>query len=698
MENNFYCVEFDRHHGVITRVFDKVGRLELIAEPRLAENYRLLLPLPALQANYILGKEQRLTTVEETADDVTLRWEGPLINHQGEFDVSVVLRIEFIGEGVSFSIKVHNRTELELAEVWYPMIGGLMGLGERADTEMLAPTAGWSTDYRPFVRFPESMAPGGGVPGSRFPEFLLTYPNGMSMPWVDLYNRKLNRGVYFASHDTVPRFRTLRFEMHPGIKHNTDGENWPRPEQRDDRFPWGILANWVHFPYAKPGETFVSGPVVVQAHDGAWHEAARIYRRWFTSQFTLTDPRKSWMHRHLAVQNTMFLLPEGNVILRFTDVPRWAKDALDYGVRSVLISGWNVGGHDSHYPCYEPDPRLGTWDELTDAVRQCHEMGVQVFFFANLAPVDCDTDWYRQELHRYRSMNRWGLSQHWGYGMGTLSARLGFTTRPLTTVSAGFPEYRDIIVRQMRRLAEIGADGVHLDKLVPPAMDFNPNLTLGPDQASWVGTMKGLEEILRACREVNPDFCLSVESAWDRLLEYTDVAWIWHSNLRSPDHVPVLKYAFPQWLPCFFVCQAYDYNDVNNAVRFGYQLYLGPGRYTVSMADEQTKPLSEYVREVLRIWEELRGTIFDSEFLDQEGVSAQCPSHIRYSTHRNPVTGQRACVLVNCGDVTGDVSLAFEEKDHGVVRVYQPFCEPVTTKQPVALTIDPERLAIVVEA
>ena len=49
--------------------------------------------------------------------------------------------------------------------------------------------------------------------------------------------------------------------------------------------------------------------------------------------------------------------------------------------------------------------------------------------------------------------------------MGTLGARIGITRRPMVKASPSFPEFREIIVRQMRRLAEIGADGVHIDKL-----------------------------------------------------------------------------------------------------------------------------------------------------------------------------------------------------------------------------------------
>lgn len=86
---------------------------------------------------------------------------------------------------------------------------------------------------------------------------------------------------------------------------------------------------------------------------------------------------------------------------------------MKYDVKSVLISGWNKGGHDNLYPYYEPDERLGTWEELEAGIRKCHEMGLKVYFFVNFQPVDNDTDWYRRELHQYCIMDPWGgFSQH----------------------------------------------------------------------------------------------------------------------------------------------------------------------------------------------------------------------------------------------------------------------------------------------
>ena len=41
------------------------------------------------------------------------------------------------------------------------------------------------------------------------------------------------------------------------------------------------------------------------------------------------------------------MLPEGNVMLTFREIGRWAKGARDHGVETVMISGWNVSTSDA---------------------------------------------------------------------------------------------------------------------------------------------------------------------------------------------------------------------------------------------------------------------------------------------------------------------------------------------------------------
>ena len=61
------------------------------------------------------------------------------------------------------------------------------------------------------------------------------------MPWFDLSNARLNRGVYVGVHDPVSRYKALRFELHPGIA-NREGDNWPTKEEiRGNEPVWSAL-------------------------------------------------------------------------------------------------------------------------------------------------------------------------------------------------------------------------------------------------------------------------------------------------------------------------------------------------------------------------------------------------------------------------------------------------------------------------
>jgi hypothetical protein len=324
-------------------------------------------------------------------------------------------------------------------------------------------------------------------------------------------------------------------------------------------------------------------------------------------------------------------------------------------------------------------------------------MGARVFFFVNLQPVDCTTDWYKKELSRYASTDPWGCIMPDGYGMGTIAARLQYTRKPMVNAVPSFPDFRAIIVRQMKKLTEIGADGLHIDKLAwGPALMFHPELNTSPDKANWEGVLAAAEEIHRTCREINPEFCISFEGAWDRMAEYSHSVWMWHSTWDR-DHIPVLKDTFPDWVPCLAVSQPYDYNIVNNAMRFGYQLFIGPAHYTSSMKYGPMRGLSEYIREAIRIRGELIDTIYRGDYLDPREVLVEKDDDIAFGAFKNPKTGKKACVLVNFGRAPNTAKVSFAGNHEAEAVIHEPFKEARTEGLPIALVIPPERFAVVAE-
>jgi hypothetical protein len=136
LEDKNCSVEVSRANGSITRICDKKTGLDLLLEPRLAGSYRFALPIPGkepwetIEANWVFGKDQKLTAYHMDGNRLTLRWDGPLKNYLREpFDVSVAMTIELRDQGVCFGLKINNPTRYAIGETYFPVLGGIQGLG-----------------------------------------------------------------------------------------------------------------------------------------------------------------------------------------------------------------------------------------------------------------------------------------------------------------------------------------------------------------------------------------------------------------------------------------------------------------------------------------------------------------------------------------------------------------------------------------
>jgi hypothetical protein len=692
LETDQLQVEIEESNGALLQLTDKRSGVELISDARLGELFTFVYTDETSQANEIRSSDQEAPQISRGESSIVLTWAGPLKGPHARHNIAVEVQID-VGQGtVSWRYLVANRSDVRIDECRLVRIGGIEGYGDRGTTRLVVPVAGTSAGRDLFHDFRSASGHSQEL-GTPVAENLFMYPGDLPMPWADLASDDRRRGLCFSALDELPRLRCLQVTVHPGVGHLRK-DTWPT-EKPLDEVPRGLCLNWVAFPYLQPGGDFHSATVTLRLHDGDWHQAGAEYRQWFDKNKPL--PRASvdgGIRSCGAVQDTMFLLPEGNINLRYSQMREWAADAAQNGVKAVLASGWDLGGHDSMYPYYEPDPRLGTWGDLEKGIAECHEEGVKVFFFVNLQAVDCTTDWYRTELHRFRTMDPWGMTKVMGWGMGTVAARLGSTRRPNVFVSPGFPEYRQLISKQFERLASIGADGVHIDKLawsqIAP-LDFNPDLTDPPDLAIWKGVLAFLDEVTTSCRAINPEFSLSHEGAWDEVLTYSNVCWPWYSTWDR-DYEPVYKFVFPEWLPALSVTQPGDFNVVNAAVRYGCQMLIGPGNYTRSMAYPPMRALSAYIREVNAIRDQLGSTLLRGRFTDRYGANVTHGPDVRFSTHCSH-DGQISCVIVNYGPSEDVVHV--ESVGQGPVTIMAPFKGLAVAELPMRLTVPPERMTIV---
>ena len=99
------------------------------------------------------------------------------------------------------------------------------------------------------------------------------------------------------------------------------------------------------------------------------------------------------------------------------------------------------------------------------------------------------------ELNRYNFENQKG-QRGWaaGWGMGTLASRMTHTTPLMTFADPSFPGCATAVA-YFKKLAEIGADGIHIDKFYPSPLNFNPRISSSPDRSPWEGTLNVVDSI-----------------------------------------------------------------------------------------------------------------------------------------------------------------------------------------------------------
>ncbi|MCX7706333.1 MAG: hypothetical protein N2115_08815, partial [bacterium] len=226
-----------------------------------------------------------------------------------------------------------------------------------------------------------------------------------------------------------------------------------------------------------------------------------------------------------------------------------------------------------------------------------------------------------------------------------------------------------------------------------------------PDMALHQGMLDFLEELFAVCKSINPDFCISYEGSWDRLMSYSEVSW-WGTE---PDSMRVV---FPNRVLCNGVEQPFDFNKVNVAVLNGCNILIGPGNYNRDLDYPPMRKLMEYIREINRIRRELFYYVSMVTFLDTSNGIFKTSAHMldiagdfdknpfcRWSLFESMKNKRKSLILAN---LLPEPATAKEIKFHCTnskeCLIYKAFEKPIKKKFPVDITVEPERVVFILEA
>jgi hypothetical protein len=241
----------------------------------------------------------------------------------------------------------------------------------------------------------------------------------------------------------------------------------------------------------------------------------------------------------------------------------------------------------------------------------------------------------------------------------------------------------------MRKLAELGVDGIHFQDFFARPLDFNPTVGRTPDRASWEGGLECLRDILQTCRAVQPEFALSTDSVWDCPLGLSQVC-----SAEGRDR-SVLRASFPFWQATYTLTDDSAFNAINNSVRNRARLRVAPADGQ-PLGGSATAAITNYLRVVLAAREVLSHTLLEGEVVATNAALVE--SAAKWSVFRNPKTGLRTVVLMNARAEPLPARFAgFVPSGDRAVRAWQPSQGATNIALPVRFVISGRGLAFLTE-
>jgi hypothetical protein len=244
---------------------------------------------------------------------------------------------------------------------------------------------------------------------------------------------------------------------------------------------------------------------------------ADIYREWFLScRDILEQPEwcklnTGWLLAILKQQNDEVIVPYSEIGTTLVDI------ADERGLDVIGLFGRGIGGHYRFYPDYSPDPAMGGYDALKQGIAKARERGKRIILYVNGQLLDQNGTRFWPDTGRFiTAMKKDGtfLEEKWQK----------YKAAPARVFGRACPHcetWREIMLRQAREAAELGADGILYDQLAGSV----PAFCYSPDHGHSVPAIvfendrtDNMEYVRREMARTHPDFIVMTEGLIDSQL------------------------------------------------------------------------------------------------------------------------------------------------------------------------------------
>ncbi len=682
LEDSDLRVTFDRASGAITGLVHKPQGWVIHRRPELGVSFHMQAPMPGRHDNFILGSKQRAAKVEKRGNQVHLEWQNLASEHAGVLPVTFRATVTLDKGALRFESSLENHSKLMINTVEYPYLGDLSAPTPKA--RMWRRYMNYANlhldEIHPHFRNEKGywgdMSPV-QTAGARFSLFCLI--------------QLASHGLYVQVNDPAATYLVqYTFEQKPGDLESIS--NRVPEEGAIAGTPVHLEFGTNHFLFAAPGSTRKLSPVVLRGYAGNWQAGVDLYKEWRKTWYH-QRPIPGWAKQVHSWQQIQVNSPEDSLRYSYRDLVELGEDCARNGVKAIQLVGWNRGGQDRGNPCLDTDPRLGTWQELHDAIAQVQAKGVKIVLFGKFLWADLTTKWYRDELYRYETKDPYGIPyQAGGYSYDTAVQRAGVNTRRFACMCFADPAYLRIAGREFKKVTALGASGFLYDEVChhgPPLYCFARGHGHPIPGYMYAGDVPMGEELDRVTHH-NPEFLMAGEAPQDVVLQAYPLSYF-----RIDDqHTPICRYIDSQ-APLMIAVTGYDDREMlNRILMYRYIISYEPHNFKGRLRDF---PLTlEYGKKIDALRRRYQHWLWDAEYRDTLGarVTVEGASHRLYSVFRTR-QGERAVVVVN-QNPTKTISAKVEIPNPRRLRVVTPEA-PEGKATTGSLEIAPRSAAVILE-
>lgn len=627
---------------------------EIHRRATLGLSWQLIVPIEdKIRNNPVYGEKQKMSYYEKTESSILFVWDRVISERAGELDIKVAVEITVEDDRVIWKTKITNNSPYIVESVASPCIGDLSYPENSQQFQCFFPSYNSGTTNLLWPTFDDNC----GYWGTDNPT---NYIRGVpEAAYVLLHNNQ--QGLYCGVDEDSCEVVSWRSELRPGC---ATGLTYtvPKTETVDDEL--------VHFrfsaiqcPYIQPNEQRMLTPIFLQAYEGDWQNGVDIYKKWAQSKgLDLSSDIPSWAQEPHSWFQYQINSPEDELRLSFKELPQLALECIKNNIEVIQLVGWNEGGQDRGNPNHRPDPRLGTVEELKQAIQECQQMGVKIVLFTKYTWADQSDPWYKNGGQRFAAKNPYG-DPYWidGYFYQTPTQQLGISARPLIPMCFSSDEYRALCLKEFQSTVELGCDGILYDECQhhgPALLCFDTSHGHRWGAPIYENDRNLIEEFKK--ETILPEtFLFCGEACYD--WETTQYHMSYHRS-QQLDYLPVTRYTRPYFPMMTAVTGFDDRNMINQCLLYRFIVSYEPYNFKGRPSDARKTMEYGKIAHQFRLYH--REYLWDAEFCGTKNVTVttldgQC--YAPYSVYKTK-NGDLAVLIVNYTDKAIEVQVQCEER------------------------------------